>query len=135
MPRVHGKDADFLYNSVAIEDELNTITINFDAPEADITSFGDAGQNFLSGKVGTTYDVAGSWDPASNQGDVTIFAALGGVALSIDFEPDGTTGWDGFAFPTSYSVTAPVSGPVTYSASFRHNGGAAAADGALPTRA
>lgn len=135
MARTHGKAADFVLNAVALEDELNDITLNFDVPEAEITSFADTGQNFLAGKVGTKIDIAGSYDPAGAQGDATIFAALGGAAVTWDFEPDGTNGYDGYAFPTSYSIKCPVNGAVSYSASLRHNGGAAAADGALPTRA
>ena len=134
MSRIHGKNADLVFNAVALEDELNDITLSFDVPEAEITAFGDTGQNFLAGKVGTKLDIAGSYDGAAAQGDATIFAALGGAAVAWDFEPDGTSGYDGYAFPTSYSIKCPVNGPVSYSASFRHNGGAAAADGALPSR-
>jgi len=135
MARVHGKDADFSFDSVAIEDELNTATINFEVPEADITAFADAWQNFLAGKPTATLEAAGSWDGASGAGDITIFNELGLEAEEYDFEPDGATGYDGFAIVTSYSVTAPVNGPVTYTLSLRHNGGSAAADGAAPTRA
>jgi len=137
MARIHGKDSDLVFNSVALEDELNTITLNFEVPEADITAFADAWQNFLAGKPTATLDIGGSWDGAASQGDATIFAALGGAAVTWDFEPGGgtTLGYNGYAFPTSYSITSGVNGPVTYAASMRHNGGSAAADGAAPTRA
>lgn len=135
MARIHGKNADVTFNNVPIEDELNTATLNFTVPEAEITSFSDAWQNFLAGKPTATLDVAGSADLAAAQGDATIFAALGGVALAWDFEPDGATGYDGFAIVTSYSITAGVNDAIKYTAAFRHNGGAAAADGAAPTRA
>lgn len=135
MARVHGKDADFSFDSVAIEDELNSASISFAVPEAEITSFSDAWQNFVAGKPTATLEVAGSWDPAASQGDVTIFGELGLEAEEYDFEPDGVTGFDGYAIITAYSVVAAINAPVTYSLSLRHNGGAAAADGAAPTRA
>ena len=135
MPRVHGKNADFSFDSVAIEDELSSATINFEVPEADITSFNDAWQNFLAGKPTATLETSGYWDGASGQGDITIFGELGLEAEEYDFEPDGTTGYDGLAIVTSYSVTAPVNGPVTYALSLRHAGGTAANDGLAPTRA
>jgi len=135
MARAHGKDADVSFDSVAIEDELNSVSLNFSVPPAEITSFADAWQNFVAGKPTLSIDVAGSWDPASSQGDATIFGELGLEGEEYDVEPDGTTGYNGFAIVTSYSVTAAVNGPVTYSASFLHNGGSAAADGAAPTRA
>ena len=135
MARTHGKDADFAFDSVAIEDELSSATLNFTVPEAAITSFSDSWQNFLAGKPTATLDVSGFADLASSQGDVTIFGELGLEGEEWDFEPDGTTGYNGFAIVTSYSITSTVGGPITYSASFRHNGGSAAADGAAPTRA
>jgi predicted secreted protein len=135
MARTHGKDADFSFDSVALEDELNQATLNFEVPEAAITSFGDAWQNFIAGKPTATLDIQGSLDPASSQGDVTIFGELGLEGEEYDFEPDGTTGYNGFAIITRYSITAGVDQAISYTASFRHNGGSAAADGAAPTRA
>ena len=122
-------------SSVALEDELSTATLNFDVPAAEITAFTDVYQNVVAGKPSAKLDVAGSWDPASSQGDATIFAALGGVALTWDFEPDGTTGYNGYAVVNSYSITASVTDAVKYTAAFQHNGTAAAKDGAAPTRA
>jgi len=135
MARVHGKDVDFSFDSVALEDELNSATLNFEVPEADITSFADAWQNFVAGKPTLTIDAQGFWDPASGQGDATIFGELGLEAEEYDVEPDGATGYNGYGIVTSYSINAPVNGPVTYSLSLRHNGGSAAIDGAAPTRA
>jgi len=137
LARAHGKDANFSFDSVAIEDEVNTVTANFTAPEAEITSFSDAWQNFLAGKPTLTLDASGFADMAGGQGDVTIFGELGLEAEEYDFEPDGTTGYDGFAIVTSYSLTAAVDAPVTYSLSLRHNAGGAgaAADGSAARRA
>jgi len=135
LARAHGKDADFSFDSVAIEDELSSATLNFEVPEADITAFADAWQNFLAGKPTATLEIQGFWDGAASQGDATIFGELGLEAEEWDFEPDGTTGYNGFANVTRYSITAPVGGAVTYAAGFRHNGGSAAADGGAPTRA
>ena len=135
MARIHGKDADLVFNSVPIEDELNTVTLHFEVPSAEITAFGDAWQNFLAGKPTATIDVAGSADLAAAQGDATIFAALGGAAVTWDFEPDGVVGYNGYAIVTSYSITSGINDAIKYTATFRHNGGAAAADGAAPTRA
>ena len=134
MARTHGKDADFSFDSVALEDELNSATLNFTVPEADITSFSDAYQNFLAGKPTATIDVSGFADLAASQGDVTIFGELGLEGEEWDFEPDGTTGYNGFAIVTSYSISSTVGGPITYSAAFRHNGGSAGAVAAAATR-
>ena len=135
MARVHGKDVDVAFDSVQLEDEAKSVTLNFEVPESEITSFADPWQNFLAGKPTATLEIEGSLDPAAGGGDITIFEELGLEAEEWDFEPDGTTGYNGFGIVTRYSIVAPVDGPVTYSLSLRHNGGAAAADGAAPTRA
>ena len=108
--------------------------MNFSVPEADVTAFSDAYQNFLAGKPTATVDVSGFADLAAGAGDITIFTELGLEGEEWDFEPDGTTGYNGFAIVTSYSISSTVGGPITYSASFRHNGGSAALDAAAPTR-
>jgi predicted secreted protein len=135
MARTHGKNVDFSFDSVALEDELKQVTMNFDVPEAEITAFSDAWQNFIAGKPTATLDVEGSYDPAAGAGDITIFNELGLEGEEYDFEPDGSTGYNGFGIITRYSISAPVNGPITYSLAVRHNGGSAAADGAAPTRA
>ena len=137
MARAHGKDADITFNTTAIEDELQSIGLNFSVSPADITSFADAWQNFLSGKPTLVIEGAGYWDPASSQGDAAFFAALGGVALVYNVEPDGATGYDGFGILTEYSIQATVSGPITYNYTQVHNAGGAgaAADGTAPRRA
>ena len=135
MARLHGKDVDLAYNAVALEDELKSVSLNFDVPESEITSYADAWQNYLAGKPTVTLEIEGSLDPAAAQGDATLFADLGLVGKVWDVEWDGSTGYNGYGILTRYSITAPVDGPITYSATVRHNGGAAAADGAAPNRA
>ena len=60
MARTHGKDSNFSFNGVAIEDELNSITMNATVGESEVTSFNDAYQNFIAGKKNITFDVSGS---------------------------------------------------------------------------
>ena len=77
MARTHGKDSNFSFNGVAIEDELNSITMNATVGETDVTAFNDAYQNFLAGKKNVTFDVAGSVDmDFASDGDATIFDHL-----------------------------------------------------------
>ena len=135
MARVHGKNVNYSINGVSIEDELNSVSMNMNVPESEITSFSDVWQNFLAGKPSAQLDIQGSWDGAANQGDATIFGELGLEGEEWDFEPDGTTGYDGYAIVNSYSIQCNVNEAIKYSSTLRHNGGAAAADGAAPTRA
>ncbi len=128
-------DLDIAFDSVQLEDEINNASLDFTVPEADITSFADAWQNFLAGKPTAVMNASGSADLASGQGDATIFGELGLEAEEWDFEPDGTTGYNGFGIVTAYSIQCVVNAAITYNLSVRHNGGSAAGDGAAPTRA
>ena len=136
MARTHGKDSNFSFNGVAIEDELNSITMNASVGESDITAFGDTYQTFLAGKKNITFDVSGALDMAASQGDATIFDHLHNISgpKTLVYDPDGagpdtnspeytctSSGLTG-ALVTSYSITLPVGGAATYSASFQCSG-------------
>ena len=136
MARTHGKDSNFSFNSVSIEDELNSISMSASVAESDVTSFADTYQNFLAGKKNVTFDIAGSLDMAASQGDATIFDHLHTISgpKTLVFDPDGagpdtnspeytctSSGLTG-ALVTSYSISLPVGGAATYSASFQCSG-------------
>ena len=136
MARTHGKDSNFSFNGVAIEDELNSVTMNASVAESDVTAYADVYQNFLAGKKNVTFDIAGSLDMAASQGDATIFdhITLTSGPKTLVFDPDGagpdtnspeytctSSGLTG-AVVTSYSISLPVGGAATYSASFQCSG-------------
>ena len=136
MARTHGKDSNFSFNSVSIEDELNSITMNATVGESDVTSFSDVYQNFLAGKKDISFDISGSLDMAASQGDATIFDHIpwSSGPKTLVFDPDGagpdtnspeytctSSGLTG-ALVTSYSISLPVGGAATYSASFQCSG-------------
>ena len=136
MARTPGKDSNFSFNSIAIEDELNSITMNATVAESDVSAFSDVYQNFLAGKKNVTFDIAGSLDMAATQGDATIFdhLTLTSGPKTLVFDPDGagpdtnspeytctSSGLTG-AICSSYSISLPVGGAATYSATFQCSG-------------
>ena len=136
MARTHGKDSNYSFNGVAIEDELNSITMNATVGESDVTSFADTYQNFIAGKKNVTFDVSGTLDMAASQGDATIFdhITLTSGPKTLVFDPDGagpdtnspeytctSSGLTG-ALVTAYSISLPVGGAATYTASFQCSG-------------
>ena len=136
MARTHGKDSNLSFNGVAIEDELSSITMNATVAESDVTAFSDTYGNFLAGKKGVSFDVAGSLDMAASQGDATIFDHLttSSGPKTLVFDPDGagpdtnspeytctSSGLTG-AICSSYTINLPVGGAATYSASFQCSG-------------
>lgn len=130
MARVHGKDAQFTYNSVGISDELSNVTLNISVPEADITAFGDSFQNALAGKPSGSMDITGALDTASSQGHDTLKAAIGGGVKTAVFSPDaGTTTFTSTAsgltgtLLSRYRVSFPVGGASGYQATLQISGG------------
>ena len=136
MARTHGKDSYFSFNGVAIEDELNSVTMNATVAESDVTAFSDVYQNFLAGKKGVSFDISGSLDMAASQGDATIFdhLTLTSGPKTLVFDPDGagpdtnspeytctSSGLTG-AICSSYTINLPVGGAATYSATFQCSG-------------
>ena len=136
MARTHGKESNFSFNSVAIEDELNSITMNATVAESEVTAFSDTYQNFIAGKKGVSFDVAGTLDLATSQGDATIFDHIHTTSgpKTLVFDPDGagpdsnspeytctSSGLTG-AICSSYTINLPVGGAATYSATFQCSG-------------
>jgi hypothetical protein len=137
MARTHGKDSNFSFNAVAIEDELSSITMNATVTESDISAFSDANQNFLAGKKNVTFDVSGALDADfASDGDATIFdhIALTSGPKTLVYDPDGagpdtnspeytctSSGLTG-ALVSSYTITLPVGDVASYTASFQCSG-------------
>jgi len=137
MARTHGKDSNFSFNSVAIEDELSSITMNATVSETDITAFADAYQNFLAGKKDVSFDVSGVVDmDFASDGDATIFdhITLTSGPKTLVYDPDGagpdtnspeytctSSGLTG-ALVSSYTISLPVGDAATYTAAFQCSG-------------
>ena len=130
MARIHGENANFTFNSVAIEDELNSIDQEVRQDIAEVTAFADAAQEHVEGKYGWSQQVGGSLDPVASQGDATLFAAIGAGPLAVLFDPvgGGTGGaagnpvYGGNVIVESYSIHTRVNAPVTYEAALRGTG-------------
>ena len=135
MARVHGKNAKYSFNAIALEGELNDIQQNMTVPESDITSFSDAWQNFLAGdKKNIVTEISGSLDTVLGAGDATIFGAIGGGPVSTVFDLTGSgpgandpeyqcsaSGLNG-ALVANYKISLPVGDKASYSASIQHSG-------------
>lgn len=134
MARTHGKAADYSFNGIALEDELNSISQTADVPAGDITSFADAWQNSLGGKKNVVTEIAGSLDPLASAGDVTILGAVGTGVKSTVYDISGSgpgandpeyqctaSGLTG-VLVARYRVSLPVGGAASYSATLQHSG-------------
>jgi len=105
-----------------------------EVPEAEITSFNDAWQNFLAGKKNVVTEIAGAYDPAAAQGDKTIFDAIGGGVVTTVFDltgsgpgtndPEYTCTASGLTgvLVRSYRLNFPVGDKAGYQATLQHSG-------------
>ncbi len=129
MARIHGEDANYTLNSVAIEDELNSIEQTIEQDIAEVTSFNDVAKEFVQGKYGWNHEIGGSCDYDNAQGDATLFAMVtGSVEKAVGFDPTGTTAatddpnYDGNVFATRHSISAQVGAGQSYRATLVGNG-------------
>lgn len=130
MARIHGENANFTFNAVAIEDELNSIDQEVMQEIGEVTAFADAAKEHVEGKYGWNHSIAGSADFAASQGDATIFGRIGQGATAVLFDPvGGGTGGDtnnpvygGNVIVESYTISSKVNTPATYSAKLRGTG-------------
>lgn len=130
MARIHGEAANFTLNSVAIEDELNSIDHEVHRNIGEVTAFADVAETFVGGKYGWSQEIAGSADFAAAQGDATIFGLVASAAVPVLYDPvgGGTAGdvnnpvYGGNVLLENYKISSKVNAPVTYSASLRGTG-------------
>lgn len=129
--RLFGGNADVVFDSVALEGELESMTLNFSVTTGEVTAFADAYAVMVAGKKNTTLDVSGSLSTTAGEGDATIFGAIGAGVKNLVVEPGGgSPGGDNPSYQctasglagtlvSSYSINLPVGDRATYTATFQ----------------
>ena len=91
MARVMGDNVNFSFNAVALEGLLESVEQVVTVPEANITSFADAWQNFLAGdKKDVVTNIEGPANQADASGERQLLDAIGGGPKSTVFDPTGS---------------------------------------------
>lgn len=127
MAKIAAKVSNFTLNSVAIEDELNSIDLKVDQETVMVNGFSSAGPERVVGNYDWTESISGSFDGAASQGDATIFGMLGSAGVAAAFDPTGNSAaandpnYDGTVVLKSYSISSKVGAAVTYSAELEGN--------------
>lgn len=134
MARIHGKNVNYSLNGVALEGSLKSITMDFEVPEGEITSYADAWQNFLAGKPSVKAELSGTYDQASGAAKATLLAAIGVGPVTSIFDLTGSgpaadnpeytctaSGLTG-SLVESVKISLPVGEAGTYSATIRNSG-------------
>lgn len=128
MAKQPAKNINYALNSVAIEDDLDSVELSVTQETPVVTSFADAGPRRVVGNYDYTETIEGSMDFASGQSDATIFGLLGvAVGQASAFDPTGATAgandpnYDKTVVLGSYRIGGRVGEAVRGSAELRGN--------------
>ncbi len=128
MSRIPGINANFSWDGLDIEDELNSIAMSVDPTLTEVTAFADLGAEFVEGLMNAKFSLAGACDFAANQGDSKIFGAIGAGEKAHIFQPTGAgagasdPNYTGNSFVSNYTITCVSGGAATYTCDLQVNG-------------
>lgn len=128
MAKQPAANADISINSVALEDDIDSFTLNVSQETPVVTALGDTGPRRVTGNYDYNLDISGGADFAASQSDATLFGLIGssGVAMAVD--PTGEEAgaddpnYDATSIVlSSYQISGSVGGRVDFSASLQGN--------------
>ena len=128
MAKRGASSINFTLNSVAIEDELNSTTMNVNQEVVNVRGFSSLAPEKVTDGYDWNHSIGGNADFAASQGDATIFAMLSAAAVAAAFDPTGATAatndpnYDGNVLLGSYSISGSTGGAITYSATLEGTG-------------
>jgi hypothetical protein len=102
-------------NSVVLSDHGNSVTVNYEVDQIEVTAFGDGGHKFTGGLQNNSIEMSLMQDFATSNVEATIYPLVG-TTTTVVIKPNGaTTG----ATNPSYTITnaylaahTPVAGAV-----------------------
>jgi hypothetical protein len=102
-------------NSVVLSDHGNSVSVNYEVDQIEVTAFGDGGHKFTGGLQNNSIEMTLNQDFASSNVEATIYPLVG-TTTTVIIKPNGaTTG----ATNPSYTITnaylaahTPVAGAV-----------------------
>ena len=128
MAKLGASNINFTLNSVSIEDELNSTSLNVSQEVVNVRGFSSLAPEKVVDGYDWNHSVSGNADFADSQGDATLFAMLSSSAVAAAFDPTGTTAaadnpnYDGNVHLGSYSISGSTGGAITYSATLEGTG-------------
>lgn len=135
MATYHGKNAYFTIEDSGgtardISSDLTSVSLPRNVPTAETTGFGATDQSHLAGVKGATMTLEGNWSDTSNTGTDVVLNGIIGDLKEFVYGPSGSTAGrckrTGSAILTDYTVTSPVGGKVSFTATFIVSGAIAA---------
>ena len=128
MAKISAKNVNITVNSVALEDEINSFTLNQEQETPEVAGLSADGPERVAGNYDWSLDIDGFWDGAASQGDATLHGLIGAAVVAVGVDPTGNSAsssdpnYDGNVLLGSYSISGAVGGAVTYSATLQGAG-------------
>ena len=115
-------------NSVVIEDDMTSASLDVTQETPEVTSFADAGPRRVVGNYDYSQSYEGAADFASGQSDATLFGLVGSVGVATTFDPTGASAgandpnYDSTSSVLeTYTLKGSVGAAVTWSAKLNGN--------------
>lgn len=128
MAKKPAKDANIAINSVALEDDVSSFSLDVSQETPEVTSFADAGPRRVVGNYDFGLSLDGAADFASGQSDATLFGLIASTGVAMAVDPTGASAgandpnYDSTSVVLeSYSIKGQVGGAVTFSAKLNGN--------------
>lgn len=118
----HGKAAQVYIGTNELSAFLDQADKSTDVDTSETTTFGQNWKTYLSGLIGATLSISGSYDGTASTGPAALMetAIANGTAWTWKFFPGGSASGQRShsfsAFVTNYSESSPVADKVTWSA-------------------
>lgn len=126
--KVAAKNINITYNSVAIEDDVESSTLDINVETPVVTSFADAGPRRVEGNYDYSLELGITPDFAASQSDATLFGRIGNGGAALGFDPTGASAatndpnYDSSSMLLSkYTISGAVGGAVKGSATLVGN--------------
>lgn len=115
MAVINLKDASVTINSVDLSDRVQSVTLNFDSDQIEITAMGDTSHVFTAGLFNVSADVMLFQDFSSSETEATIFPLVGTTTTVVIKPTSGSVASDNPSYTIANAFVSshqPVSGSV-----------------------
>lgn len=128
MSKQPSKNLNLTVNSVALEDDLTSASLDVRQELSDVSALSDTGPRRVVGNYDYGMGLEGVADFAASQSDATIYAMVGSSGVATTFDPTGQgagasdPNYDSTSMVLeTYSIKTAVGAGVTFSAQLQGN--------------
>lgn len=128
MAKQPSKVSNISINTVALEDDANSVSLQVTQQTPEVTALSDAGPRRVVDNYDFTLNLEGAVDFASGQSDATLAGLIGSTGVAMAFDPTGESAgandpnYDATSVVLgTYNITARAGQGVQFTAELRGN--------------